>query len=297
MTMKRTSLVLLTIAMTANLAWASQQVDETRDADSDARIDVDIISGSINVVGWDRNQVQITGTIGDDVEALEVSGSGRSISIDLDVPDSWGRRHREIDASLQISIPVGAQLTVETVSAEITVDDVTGAVELGSVSGQIKVAGSPSRADVETVSGDIRVDGNQTAISAESVSGDVELTGAVETVEAASVSGDIEVSATQIQRATFESVSGDLEFSGGLTANARLHAEAHSGNVTLVLPGDTSATWEVETFSGNVTNEFGPGPKRSSEHGPGKWLKFTTGAGDARITVDSFSGNVRFRKR
>ena len=40
-----------------------------------------------------------------------------------------------------------------------------------------------------------------------------------------------------------------------------LHAEVHSGNVTLVLPADTSATWEVETFSGNVTNEFGPGPE------------------------------------
>ena len=80
-------------------------------------------------------------------------------------------------------------------------------------------------------------------------------------------------------------------------AKARLHAEAHSGNVTLLLPADTSATWEVETFSGNVTNEFGPEAERSSEHGPGKWLKFTTGSGEARITVDSFSGNVRFRKR
>lgn len=150
---------------------------------------------------------------------------------------------------------------------------------------------------MESVSGDIRVAGDQTAIAAESVSGDVELTGVAESVEAASVSGSIEVSATQIERATFESVSGDLEFSGGLRANARLHAEVHSGNVTLLLPADTSATWEVETFSGNVTNEFGPDPQRASEQGPGKWLKFTTGSGDARITVDSFSGNVRFRKR
>lgn len=295
--MKKISLALMTVALTTSMVWASQQVDETRDADADARIDVEIISGSIQVTGWERNQVQVTGTIGDDVEALEISGSGRSISIDLDIPDSWGRRHREVDARLEISVPVGARLAIETVSADITVTEVSGAVELGSVSGSIELSGSPSRADVETVSGDIRVDGDQTSITAESVSGDVELTGVAESVEAASVSGDVDVSATQIERASFESVSGDLEFSGGLTANARFHAEVHSGNVTLVLPADTSATWEVETFSGNITNEFGPGPKKSGQHGPGQWLKFTTGAGDARITVDSFSGNVKFRKR
>lgn len=297
MTMKKISLMLLSIALMASTAWASERVDETRDADADARIDVEIISGSIRITGWDQNRVQISGTIGDDVEALEVSGSGSSVSIDLDVPDSWGRRRRDIDARLEISVPVGARLSVETVSADIDVTEISGAVELSSVSGAIKLSGGPSRADVETVSGNIRVAGDQTAITAESVSGDLELSGVAETVEAASVSGDIEVSATQIERANFESVSGDLEFSGGLTANARFHAEAHSGNVTLILPADTSATWEVETFSGNVSNDFGPGPERTGDHGPGKWLKFTTGSADARITVDSFSGNVKFEKR
>ena len=295
--MKKTTVMLMSLVLIAGMAWAEKPVDETRPADADARISVDIISGSIRVTGWDRDEIQITGSIGDDVDELEISGSGRSISIDLDVPDSWGRRRREIDAHLEISVPTSARLTAETVSADITVTEVDGTVELASVSGGINLEGRPSRADVETVSGSIRVDGDQTAISAESVSGDVELSGVAETVEAASVSGNIEVSAKEIERATFESVSGDLEFSGGLTAKARLHAEAHSGNVTLQLPANTSATWEVETFSGNVTNEFGPGAERSSKHGPGKWLKFTTGSGEARITVDSFSGNVRFRKR
>ena len=151
--MKKISLALLTIALSTHIVWASQQVDETRDADADARINVEIISGSIRVTGWDRNQVQVTGTIGDDVEALEVSGSGRTISIELDVPDSWGRRRREVDAQLEISLPAGARLTVETVSADITVTEVSGAVELGSVSGSVELSGSPSRADVETVSG------------------------------------------------------------------------------------------------------------------------------------------------
>ena len=138
---------------------------------------------------------------------------------------------------------------------------------------------------------------DQLDVEVGTVSADIEVGDLTGELELQSVSGDIEVSAGDIERATFESVSGDLDFAGGLTAKARLHAEAHSGNTTLRLPADTSATWEVETFSGNVSNDFGPGPQKSSEHGPGKWLKFTTGSGDARITVESFSGNVRLEKR
>ena len=295
--MKKLSFSLLTIILAAGAVWADQRVDETRSADADARIEVDIVSGSIRVTGWDRPEVQVTGTIGDDVEALEVSGSGKSVSIELDVPDSWGRRHREIDAHLEISVPAGARLTVETVSADITVSEVGGSVELASVSGGVKLSGSPTRAEVESVSGDIRVDGHQTAISAETVSGDVELRGVAESVEAASVSGDVEISASEVERAMFESVSGSVEFTGSLAGNARLNVETHSGNVTLVLPADTSATWEIETFSGNINNDFGPGPDRTSDYGPGKWLKFTTGSGDARITLDAFSGNIWLKKR
>ncbi len=295
--MKRFSLLLLTTVPFAASLWADQRVEETRPAEPDARIEIDIVSGSIRVTGWDREEVRVTGTIGDDVDALEFSGSARSLSIELDVPEEWGRRHRDIDADLDISVPLQARLTVETVSADITVSNLSGTAELGSVSGQVRLTGRPDRAELESVSGDIRVDGDQTAISAETVSGQIELRGVAESVEAASVSGDIEVFANRVDRASFESVSGSIDFTGSLGPGARLDAEAHSGNVTLELPADTSATFEIETFSGNIENEFGPPAEKSGGFTPSKWLKFTTGSGEARITVESFSGNVRLKKR
>lgn len=295
--MKKLGFSLLTVILTAGALSAEQQIDETRAADTDARVEVEIVSGSLQVTGWDRPEVQVTGTIGDDVEALEVSGGGESVSIELDVPDGWGRRQRDIDAHLRISVPVGAQLMVETVSANIDVSQVVGTVELASVSGQIALSGNPSRAELESVSGEIEVDGGQTAISAETVSGDIELRGVARSVEAASVSGDVNVTASEVERASFESVSGSVEFAGTLVGSARLDVETHSGNVTLVLPADTSARWEIETFSGNVENDFGPGPQRTSDYGPGKWLQFTSGSGEARINLEAFSGNIRLQKR
>ena len=128
--MKRITIALVSLVLVSGMAWAEKQVDETRPADPDARVSVEIISGSIRVTGWDRNEVHITGSIGDDVDALEISGSGRSIAIDLDVPDSWGRRRRDIDANLEISVPTAARVSVETVSANIAVNDVSGSIAI-----------------------------------------------------------------------------------------------------------------------------------------------------------------------
>ncbi len=64
----------------------------------------------------------------------------------------------------------------------------------------------------------------------------------------------------------------------------------------LRLPAATAADFDVTTFSGNISNEFGPQARRTSEYGPGKELSFSTGAG-ARIVAKSFSGDVRLRKR
>ena len=289
-----------TIALSLLLAhapmWAAQQIDESRPVDPDARVEIDIISGSIRVTGWDRDEIVIRGTVGDDVEALEVSGSGDRISIDLDIPDNWGSRHKNIDANLEISAPTGIRLEVDTISASIDVGELTGTAELASVSGSISLSGALERAAVETVSGSIQVKGGQTRVETESVSGSITLEGVSESVEAATVSGRIKVTADSVDRARFESVAGSIEFRGSLNTGARLDAEIHSGNVVLELPADTSARFEVETFSGSIENQFGPAAERSDRYTPGKWLKFTTGDGNAQINVESFSGTVELKK-
>ena len=294
----KTKLILLALGLILSQSpvWAGQQVNETRSADPDAHIEIEIISGSIKVNGWDRNEIVITGTIGNDVESLEVSGSGNHISIDLETPGSWGKGRKEIDVDLEISMPSGARFEAETVSAGIPVSGLTGTAQLASVSGPIDLSGSMTRAGIETVSGQIQVKGGGSRIDAESVSGPITLEGVSETVEVSTVSGPIDVSANSVDRADFESVAGSIRFRGSLNEGAHLSAEIHSGNVILELPGDTSASFEVETFSGSIDNDFGPAAERADRYTPGQWLKFSTGDGDSKISVESFSGSVELKK-
>ena len=73
--------------------------------------------------------------------------------------------------------------------------------------------------------------------------------------------------------------------------------ETHSGNITLNLSRGVSARFEIETFSGDIENDFGQEPERTSEYGPGMELSFETGGGKARVEASSFSGAVEIRKK
>jgi DUF4097 and DUF4098 domain-containing protein YvlB len=277
-------------------AQASRPVNQTRPAASDVQVSVENIAGSVTVEGWGRDEVSVTGTLGDDVEELSISGDRDHLEIVVETPDH-GRHFQHTSADLRIRMPSPGRLEVETVSAFISVSAVTGPIELESVSGDQDVEGSARELDLETVSGNLTVSGDSKRVDAESVSGNVELQGVHGEVEASSVSGNVKVEGGPLQRGAFESVSGSVEFVGSLARSGRLEANSHSGEVTVFLPADISASFRATTFSGRIDSDFGPRPRRTSRYTPGEELEFSTGEGEARITLESFSGGVRIRKQ
>ncbi len=289
----------LSIFIATGALWAGRPVDESRPAAPDVKVEIENVSGSVRVSGWTEDRVRVTGTLGDDTEGLEIEGDRQELSIEVDIPERRGRRFfgRDYDSHLEIWVPVGSRLSVETVSASIEVKAVQGPVDLESVSGSIVAEGGLQEADLATVSGSITFSGSQTPISAESVSGSVHLDGVADRVEVSTVSGSIEVVSDVLERCELETVSGRIELEGDLAARGRLEIEAHSSNITVILPASVSAAFEIETFSGNIENDFGLEAESLSRYTPGKRLEFSTGGGAARVSIDTFSGNVRLKRR
>ena len=294
---KYISLLALALALAAAGAHASRPVDETRSVSPDVMIEIENLSGEIAVTGWDRAEVSVTGYIGDDTEGLSIEGGDDHLSIEVEIPERTHRRRNDFESRLEIRVPTGARLQVEGVSSSIEVEGVTGRIELESVSGSIDVTGARGTTEAETVSGSIRIEGSETPVSAESVSGSVRIRGASGRVEATSVSGTVDVEASSLERGELETISGSVRFQGDLAEGARLDIECHSGNVSMELPADISATFDVTTFSGSIDNELGPAAKRTDKYLPSKKLEFTAGSGSARVSVESFSGNVTLRKQ
>lgn len=287
-----TAAALLLVALPAAAAKA---VDESVPANPDVRIHIESLAGRIQVSGWGSNEVRVTGTAGDDTDGVSVRGDAADLHIEVEIPEGHYKGHRDLDADLEISVPAGARIEVETVSAGITVDGVAFA-EAESVSGRVEVTGG-ERVEAGSVSGDVKVTAVSGPVSAETVSGKLEISGVERRVEASTVSGEVHVSAGLVEEASFESVSGSVYFEGGLAAGGRLDAECHSGTVDLAFDSGISADFSVETFSGRIDNRLtGDTARRTSEFGPGYELEFSTGGG-GRVEVESFSGTVILRTR
>jgi hypothetical protein len=277
-------------------ARAGQDVNETRTAPADGVVEIENLEGTVTVEGWDRKEVTVTGRLSDGPERLEVTQDGKRTRVRV----VWPRNHQgDVGESttLLVRVPTGSRVEGEGVSSAYRVSGITGELAFETVSGEIHVTGAAGRVHAESVSGEIRIEGPSPAVTAEAVSGHIWVKGATGGVEAGTVSGDVFIAAGAVTRATSSSVSGDVEVEGNLGGAGTYEFESHSGDVTLRLSPGVSAEFEISTFSGDIESDFEAKARSTSDYGPGRELSFTTGEGEARIRVTSFSGNVRLIKR
>ena len=69
-----------------SVSIAATSVDEHRPAGASGSVEIDNVAGEIDVQGWDKSEVAVTGSIGKDVERVEVTGGGNRTSIRVVLP-------------------------------------------------------------------------------------------------------------------------------------------------------------------------------------------------------------------
>lgn len=274
----------------------AEEVNRKIDASRDGHINVSNISGSVTVNGWTRNEVEVTGTLGRNVEELIFERDGDDILVKVKVPKNGGRG---IDSDLRISVPQNSSIDIGTVSADIDVTNVTGEQSLHTVSGDVTTEFTGADLTAESVSGDVEVSGDNAdgEIEANTVSGDVTLFRVGGEVVGESVSGDVIVDEGAFTRAALSTVNGEIVFQGELRKDGRLSIETINGSVDVDFAGDVSARFEVDTFNGQIRNCFGPKAERTSKYAPGWELEFTEGDGDGRVEISTMNGGVNICKR
>ena len=280
----------------AGLATAGQTVNESHPVPSGAEVSVENIAGSVTVEGWSSNIVEVTGTLGYGVEELDfyVDDDGE-VYIEVEYDENYHGRHDE-PTNLFIKMPASSPLSVETVSASITVSGINGWVDIETVSGKVDISGRPEALDIESVDGGVEVEAAPTGTGIESVSGRIEIASAIGDLDIENVSGTIVVNGGRLGDADFETVSGSIECYA-LPGDGDVDMETMSGTITLTVNPDAVAYYELSTFSGSITNDIGPEPKRTSKYTPGKELNFNTGPGGPSISLTSFSGAIKLLVR
>jgi len=270
---------------------AGTPINKSAAADPTGSVEVSNVSGTVTVTGWDRNEIEVTGELGDGTERLDFTTQDKVTRIKVVLP---GKSYNVDDTDLIIHVPSGSRLSVNTVSADIKAQGVTGAQRLQSVSADIHTEAGSEDVECRTVSGSVTVDGSgkKGLLSITTVSGDATALKVAGEVNANTVSGDLVMGLGETNRSRLRSTSGDLMLAMRLAADGKLDAESISGDVRLNLVGGVDAEFDISTFSGEIRNCFGPKAVSTSEYAPGEELRFREGQGMARIRIKTLNGDV-----
>jgi DUF4097 and DUF4098 domain-containing protein YvlB len=285
----------LVAALLAAPSWALEKVDAHHPASRDARIEIQNMAGSTKIVGWDRDEVAVTGELGAGAQDVDISGNKRRIQIEVEVEGN----PNDVRSDLEIHVPRASRIEVDSHSADVTVSDTTGALHVESMSGNIVVTSGSTEVYAESVTGNITLSlsGATSHIHAEAVNGSVKIQGAGGELEASTVNGNVDVVGGSLQQGHIETVSGSIRFEGDVTGEAELSVETVSGSVDLAFPEKVSADFEISTFSGDIDNELSTEEAHyTSRHTSEKELSFSVGKGTGKVTAKSLSGSVRIRK-
>ncbi|MBN1504550.1 MAG: DUF4097 family beta strand repeat protein [Candidatus Eisenbacteria bacterium] len=309
-------IILLAVALSGAPAAADEaEYEEAYSAvktlPADGKVYLTNVSGDVHIKTWTRNEVKI--------EAMKrsIAGSAEQAKKNADLVEIQVRREdgrlkieteypegpivlRKFKVSIDytLTVPVGADATVATVSGDVVARDMAGFAELTTVSGDVRADNMKKGGEFRSVSGDIALNDIVGDVQAADVSGDIAVSGISGSLEVECVSGSIIARNLSGAESVNISVhSGEIEFDGDVDPDGRYSFKTHSGSVTVTLPADAEFDFECETFSGDIDSDFRAlyyeeDSDRHREHE----IHGTVNGGGADVTIKTFSGSIQLRK-
>ena len=269
-----------------------QRIDTTFAFDRRGTLDLSATSGDIQVTGWTRADIRIQATT--EYGSLDLDPGATRVTL-----KARATRGRLGETKFIVSVPTGTRVIANTMSGDITLAGTRGEVEASTMQGAIDVTEASDRVELGNASGDITVKQVSGTVRLRALSGEIDVRQATGDVEVETVSGDIVMMGVTSRFLRAESTSGDVEFDGSVDPAGRYEFRSHSGDVRIDMAGTVSAAVDVETYSGTIESDFPitlqPG-ERSTRSQPQRY-DFTIGDGRARMSIESFSGDIRIVKR
>jgi len=299
--MKTARYIPLLLCFCVGQALAETPINLRHDASPTVRVSVSNVAGDVTITGWDRNEVQVTGQLGDGSKPLAITGSNGDLSIKVEPQGgsgwlNWSSDSRMSPSTLELHVPKAAALDVNVVSAAVVVDSVDGgSIQVDSVSGRARISARTPSLKVNSVSGNIELSGHADKAGLQTVSGDILAPTLGNEAKLETISGHIRASGGPWKKFTLSTVSGDVQLSGSVAPDGSLGIDSMSGDVLLQLPSSVAGSLHASSFSGDLRSDFGTPEK--AEHGPGSSLDVRLGSDGGKINVETFSGDLRIRKQ
>jgi len=305
-----TSIAISAVVVHSSQVWAGEKIAQSLPSDEVTNIVIDNHSGLVNVIGWNKDKITITGELDKQAEKLifEQSGAQIRIKVEYDNIDSWTSEGSQLtvfmpkDVRMSFS-SVSSDLTLKnlhggieavTVSGDISANEASNNIELSSISGKIESDNLSGKISLSAVSGDIKDNNSTGRLQLKAVSGEVEVNSKASEVFFNNVSGNSDLNLTDVIELRMSTVSGDIDANIKLKEKALIKVSSVSGDLDLVFQKDISADFRLKSnVGGDLVNKLSAEKAIHSEYGPGAKLNFQLGDGSSTVSATTVSGNVK----
>ncbi len=270
---------------------AGPTIDHRQKLGGRAEVEVRMDRGKLVVRGGASGEARSHAQLGKEVAGLEVKHEGNWLRYEVKPKDSPPGTFLELDSELTLDLPAGSDLIVEGPAVAISIEGLTGRIDVRTLSGSVSLSGHPAQVEVQTISGPITTGEGFACSNAvlRSAAGKIELAGNYEELNARTAEAPLRVTATISDEALLESGNGPVTFEGELSPVARLRISTMGGEARLLLSAETEGHFLMSSFEGDLENRLGPAFGRGGVRRSSTWQK---GEAPRRIEVETFFGKI-----
>jgi DUF4097 and DUF4098 domain-containing protein YvlB len=243
-----------------------------------------VANGRIEVKSWKNAEVDVIAGQTSDKIGFDMEQAGDRIDVTANILDT-SAQPRELEASLQLTVPEETELQLKTETGLIYVEQVMGDMTLESVAGDVHL---------KEVSGYIIVRTTEGSLVCTQCAGKLDFK---------SISGGAQVLQPALTNVSLFTTSGNILFDGDFVRTGLYTMKSGKGLVEVRFSGNDSFDLKAETRLGTVDNRAAAYLKPDShgvKHLASKFTKGlfgTVGQGLAKVELSSYSGTIRILKR
>jgi DUF4097 and DUF4098 domain-containing protein YvlB len=255
-------------------------------------INLATFDGAIEVRSWDKPEVEVTiekrAITKEAAATIEIHAmqSGNQVTVDAKVPKTSGfgiHFNDSRSAKLIVSAPATSNLRASSGDGSITVERISGRLDLRSGDGSIRGRDLGGDVKAHTGDGSIRLDGMSGALDVDTGDGRVVVSGKLSTVRARSGDGGVTIHAD-----SGSAPGGDWDIATG------------DGPITLEVPETFDAELDARTSDGgirmnditlsNVSGAIGKNSVRGQLGSGGRLVRLRTGDGSITLSRIAAAG-------
>jgi DUF4097 and DUF4098 domain-containing protein YvlB len=243
-----------------------------------------VANGRIEVKSWKNAEVDVLASQTSNKIGFDMEQAGDRIDVTASILDA-SAEPREMEASLQLTVPEETELQLKTETGLIYVEQVMGDMTLESVAGDVHL---------KEVSGYIIVRTTEGSLVCTQCAGKLDFK---------SISGGAQVLQPALTNVSLFTTAGNILFDGDFVRTGLYTMKSGKGLVEVRFSGNDSFDLKADTRLGTVDNQAAAFLKPDSHGIRRAASKFThglfgtVGQGLAKVELSSYSGTIRILKR